>query len=200
MVLELILPKPPKNVPKLYDPTTFPGQRIQIDVKFVLSSCIIDNPHNHKYYQYTAIDEFTRFRVLKIYKEHSTYSSKLFIDFCIKRFPFDIKCIQTDNGPEFTNKYLSADPKPSLFEATLMSLGISHKLIKPYTPRHNGKVERSHRKDKNLFYTRKFLDENDLRVQLRNYVREYNNFPMRPLGWLSPLEYLKKYNIGELHI
>lgn len=187
-------PKPPKNKHIPYDPTSFPGERIQVDVKFVPNDSIVSNKYNKKYYQYTAIDEFSRYRVIKIYDEKSTYTSLLFLKHIIKKFPFKITCIQTDNGTEFTNRFLSHKPYKTLFESKLEELGINHRLIKPYTPRHNGKVERSHRKDKNLFYTRRFLDINDLNLQLVKYVREYNNFPMRPLGWLSPIEYLNKYN------
>ena len=71
----------------------------------------------------------------------------------MKRFPYAIECVQTDNASEFTNRLVGTkNPKPTLFEKTLEQLNIRHKLIKPYTPRHNGKVERSHRKDNEEFY------------------------------------------------
>lgn len=44
-----------------------------------------------------------------------------------------------------------------MFENKLEDLGIKHKLIKLYTPRHNGEVERSHRKDKEKFYYKKSI-------------------------------------------
>ncbi len=104
-------------------------------------------------YQYTFIDEYTRFRYLEAFSEHSAYSSALFIQHCVKRFPYAIECVQTDNGSEFTNRLVGTkNPKPTLFEKNLEQLNIRHKLIKPYTPRHNGKVERSHRKDNEEFY------------------------------------------------
>ena len=62
------------------------------------------------------------------------YSSKCFILNCVKKLPFKIKCVQTDNGVEFTNKLIHPDAKPTLFEKTLMELGIEYKRIKPYTP------------------------------------------------------------------
>lgn len=65
-----------------------------------------------------------------------------------------IECLQTNNGIEFT-KRLSSGTKaktPTMFELRLKQLGIRHKLIRPFTPRHNGKVERSHRKDNENFY------------------------------------------------
>ncbi len=75
-----------------------------------------------------------------------------------------------------------------------MTMGIRHKQIRPYTPRHNGKVERSHRKDNEMFYAKKtFYSLEDYNKQLRRYMNEYNNFPMRPLNWLSPNEYLASF-------
>jgi len=62
----------------------------------------------------------------------------------LKFFKFKVECVQTDNGAEFTNRFTTEKDKPTLFEKELSAHGIKHKLIKPYTPRHNGKVERSH--------------------------------------------------------
>ena len=77
--------------------------------------------------------------------------------------------------------------KPTLFEKTLEQLGIRHKRIKTFTPRHNGKVERSHRKDKEEFYAcRKFYCFEDFEKQLALRQRQYNNFSMRPINWKSP--------------
>ena len=79
----------------------------------------------------------------------------------------------------------------TLFEKTLIQLNIRHKLIKPYTPKHNGKVERSHRKDNEEFYAiHKFYSFDDFKKQLAGRQRQYNNFPMRPLNWLSPKQVL----------
>ena len=151
-----------------------------------------------RYYQYTAIDEYTRKRYLWFSNEHSTYESAEFVKLLIKVFPFKIECIQTDNGFEFTNR-LSWNSflknKKTLFENTLEELGIKHKLIKPHTPKENGKVERSHRKDQERFYFEKvFYSLEDLRNRAKYWINEYNNFPMRPLEWLSPNEKLQEYN------
>jgi len=186
-------PKPKKRKRQVYDPTSFPGERIQVDVKQVPKSCMNDQT-DHTYYQYTAIDEYSRFRYLEIFKEQSTYASSEFIKQCIKQMPFKIMCVQTDNGSEFTNKFISYNPKPTLFQMTLVDLGIMHRLIKPYTPRHNGKVERSHRKDKMYFYhERKFMSYDDLKTQLARYLRAYNDFPMQPLKFKSPNQVLKDF-------
>ena len=184
----------PKYIPKPYEKMRFPGERVQIDVKFVPEACIVGDAAGEKFYQYTAIDEFSRWRYLESFQEHSTYSSAQFLEHLIKAAPFKILCVQTDNGTEFTKRLLPGDNGPSLFETRLEQAGIRHKLIRPYTPRHNGKVERSHRKDNEYFYaSHKFYSFEDFKNQLAVRCRNYNRFPLRPLGWLSPIEYLAKY-------
>lgn len=188
-------PPNPKYVPRPYEQMTHPGERIQIDVKFVPSACLVNEAEGEKFYQYTAIDEYSRWRYVEAFEEHSTYSSAVFVDHLVKAFPFDIECVQTDNGSEFTNRFTSRSDKPTLFEVHLQKHGIRHKLIRPYTPRHNGKVERSHRKDNERFYaTHTFYSFQDYAKQLKAYnYRDYNLFPMRPLGWKSPAQTLKDY-------
>ena len=184
----------PKYIPKPYEKMRFPGERVQIDVKFVPEACIVGDAAGEKFYQYTAIDEFSRWRYLEAFQEHSTYSSAQFLEHLIKAAPFKILCVQTDNGTEFTKRLLPGDNGPSLFVTRLEQAGIRHKLIRPYTPRHNGKVERSHRKDNEYFYaSHKFYSFEDFKNQLAVRCRNYNRFPIRPLGWLSPIEYLAKY-------
>lgn len=203
--LQPVKPPNPKYVPKPYEKMLYPGQRVQIDVKVVPKSCIIPSPDGiqEQFYQYTAIDEYSRFRFVMAFKEHNTYSSTIFLDALIKAFPFKIECIQTDNGLEFIKSFNERKSgKLSLFEQRLKDLGISHKLIKPFTPRHNGKVERSHRKDNEYFYaTHKFYSFDDFKSQLAIHLRWYNSFPMRPLNWKSPKQYIADFlNLGLLHI
>ena len=185
----------PKYVAKLYEQMQFPGQRVQIDVKFVPEVCMVGDAKGKKFYQYTAIDEYSRFRYLEAFEEHSTYSSAIFLEHLIKNFPFKIQCVQTDNSSEFTKSFGNTEkPTPTLFEARLKQCGIKHKLIKPYTPRHNGKVERSHRKDNEYFYaTHTFYSFENFKKQLAVHSRKYNNFPMRPLNWKSPAVYLSSF-------
>ena len=191
------LPNPKKKeTSKPYEKMQYPGQRVQIDVKFVPSACLTDEAKiDGGLYQYTFIDEYSRFRILEAFPEHSTYSSAQFILNCVKKFPYVIECVQTDNGFEFTNRLNSnGSDRETLFEATLKKLCIRHKLIKPMTPRHNGKVERSHRKDNEYFYAKhSFYSLTDLQQQLKLWERQYNNFPMRPLNWLSPFQVLSSF-------
>lgn len=196
-----VKPPNPKYIPKPYEQMDHPGQRVQIDVKFVPASCLVGEAALEAnecggYFQYTFLDEYSRFRYLEAFKEHSTYSSAEFIKHCVKKFPYPIECVQTDNGSEFTNRLNpSCSKKKTLFEATLSELGIRHKLIRPYTPRHNGKVERSHRKDNEYFYaTHTFYSFEDYQIQLARWNRTYNHFPMRPLNWQSPFQVLSSFD------
>ena len=85
--------------------------------------------------------------------------------------------------------------RPTLFEQTASVLGIRHKLIRPYTPRHNGKVERSHREDQKRFYnSHSFFSLEDFARQLAVHNRRSNNLPMRPLRWLSPAAFAVQYH------
>ena len=182
--------------PKPYEQMTHPGQRIQVDVKVVPRRCIADP--QLRLYQYTAIDEFTRMRFLAAYPEQSTYSSADFLKKLVKwyaRRGIRVECVQTDNGFEFTNRFSNSKRDlPTLFEKTAAGLDIQHKLIRPYTPRHNGKVERSHREDQKRFYScHAFFSLDDFAKQLAAHNRRANNFPMRPLKWLSPNEFTVQY-------
>ena len=202
--LQPVKPPNPKYVPKPYEKMHYPGERVQVDVKVVPSVCITGDAKimEERFYQYTAIDEYSRFRFVAAFKEQSTYSSVQFLEMLLKAFPFKIECIQTDNGSEFIKSFDEHKKgKLSLFEARLKELGIRHKLIQPYTPRHNGKVERSHRKDNEYFYaTHRFYSFEDFKQQLAVHNRRYNNFPMRPLNWHSPKDYISDYlHDGVLH-
>ena len=190
-------PKPQKPyTPKPYEQMTYPGQRVQADVKVVPRRCIADP--ELRLFRYTAIDECTRLRFLAAYPEQSTYSSADFLSKLVKWFArrgIQVECVQTDNGFEFSNRFANAKRElPTLFETAAQQLGIRHKLIRPYTPRHNGKVERSHREDQKRFYSsHSFCSLEDFEKQLAAHNRRFNNFPMRPLHWLSPYEFAVQY-------
>ena len=178
----------PKYIPKPYEQMSYPGQRVQIDVKFVPACCLVNEAKGKCFYQYTAIDEYSRWRYVEAFEEHSTYSSTVFLRHFLERFPMPVECVQTDNGTEFTKRFSTSRKETlTLFQRVLQEYGIRHKLIRPFTPRHNGKVERSHRKDNERFYaSHTFYSFEDFSKQLKTYNhKDYNQFPMRPLGWKS---------------
>lgn len=181
-----------KRKAKPYERAEYPGQKVQIDVKFVPSSCVADG---NKYYQFTAKDECTRWTYREMYDEHSTYSAKDFLMKLIENAPFQIRMVQTDNGTEFTNALLVIKSKhKTLFEEALEEMGIEYKRIRIATPRHNGKVERQHRTDELRFYDRlRMYSLADGRKQLAVYQRKSNDYIMTCLGMRSPNQVLADY-------
>jgi len=160
-----------------------PGHRVQIDVKFI-------SPlpgSRRKYYQFTAIDDCTRLRVLHIYDRLNQNTAVQFLDYVLAKLPFRVERIQTDNGAEFQ----------SAFHYHVLDRGIGHVYIRPATPRLNGKVERSHRIDAEEFY--RMLDGvviDDAGVfneRLREWEDFYNfNRPHGGLGGQTPYERLRQ--------
>ena len=178
--------------PKPYQRAYYPGQKIQIDVKFVPNYCIADG---NKYYQYTAVDECTRFCFREMYDEHSTYSSKDFLMKLLKALPFPIREVQTDNGTEWTAQLLVNVPQnKTLFEKALEDMGIIYHRIRVATPRHNGKVERQHGLDEKRFYSKmRMYCLEDGRKQLARYNKKSNNISKSCLGYRSPNAVLTDY-------
>lgn len=179
-----------KYVPKKYDTPTNIGIKWQMDVKVIPKQCYTGQLPD-KFYQYTVIDEASRERFIYPYKEQTSYSTIDFVKRAIVYFGYKPEIIQTDNGQEFT--YTMKTNRIHPLDSLLNSLNITHKLIKPRTPRHNGKVERSHRNDQQRFYSYlQFYSYNDLLIQMKAYLKRSNNIPMQSLNWLTPLEMRQK--------
>ena len=189
--------RPPRRHDRRFPELLMPGEKVQIDVKEVPYHCLRgkllrDNKH---LYQWTAIDECTRIRFLYIFEEHTPENSVKFLRMLMKVFPFKIQTIQTDNGTEFTYKYIS-ETEECPFDRALRELGIEHKLIPPRTPWHNGKVERSHRNDQRYFYDwETFRTVEEAREKLKQHLSWSNNKPMRTLKNKTPLEMLREKSV-----
>lgn len=181
--------KPPRKHARRYPELLQPGEKVQVDVKEVPYHCLkgaVKRDEKHLY-QWTAIDECTRFRFVYGFEEHTPENSVKFLEMLRKAFSFKIQVIQTDNGTEFTYKYIS-DDTPCPFDTALEEWEIVHKLIPPRTPWHNGKVERSHRNDQRYFYDwEKFGSVEELNEKLRTHLHWSNNKTMRTLDRKSPL-------------
>lgn len=165
----------------------FPGQKVQIDVKYVPRK-----PGQPQFYQYQAKDLFTKSRFFRVYNELSAQHTVDFSQRCLRFFPFPIRCFQSDHGIEFTYVFLdSARQHP--FDSFCKMHNIHHALIPVATPRYNGQVERSNRTDMEEFYRR--ADWNSLpalRSKLYLYLRYYNDYrPHMAIDMLSPLQKLR---------
>ena len=176
-------------VPKPYDTPTELGIKWQMDVKYVPTHCYTGKLPD-KFYQYTVIDEASRERFIFPFKEQSSYSTVQFLKMAIKHFGYKPKILQTDNGFEFTHFKETKHVHP--LDLLCQELGIEHKLIRPRTPRHNGKVERTHRNDNRRLYQHlTFYSYDDLIKQMKTYLYRSNRLPMQTLGWKSPIDIRK---------
>lgn len=183
-------------IPQPYDTPLMLGYKWQMDVKYVPTECNIGEFSKERLFQYTVIDEATRERFLYPYKEQSGYSTVDFLRRAIAYFGYVPEIIQTDNGTEFTNPKNAGIDKIHIVDKFLNGLKIKHQLIRPRTPRHNGKVERSHRSDQESFYDHlTFKTYEELKEKMRDWNIRYNNRPHSSLRnrdgkrvWFSPLQ------------
>ncbi|MEA1926482.1 MAG: DDE-type integrase/transposase/recombinase [Patescibacteria group bacterium] len=175
-----------------------PGEIIEIDVKYVPGKVA-----NKQYYQYTAIDLSSRWRHMEIYDEQSNCHSVKFLEKIIRKAPFEIRAVKTDNHSTFTNRYTgylkSADPfNPKLhyLDKFCAKNKIIHYLIDPGKPAQNGTVERSHGSDQRRLYSReKFASIDELKYRVRLWNMYYNDLRHCSLNGKSPNQFLENYNL-----
>lgn len=157
-----------------------PGDRVQMDVMKVRSKC----------YQFTAVDDCTRLRVLRLYSSKHAENTVKFLSEVLGKFFFPIQRIQTDWGTEFYN---------DLFQEELMVHFIKFCPIKPRSPHLNGKVERSQKTDKAEFYSHLNLRDKTLQIEplLADWEHFYNHKrPHASLNGKTPYEkYLELENL-----
>lgn len=171
-----------------------PGELVEIDVKYVPETV-----ENKRYYQFTAIDCASRWRYLEIFDDYSNTSSLQFLRQVLKNAPFRVRAIKTDNGSNFTNRYTGYDkssdplhPKLHALDLLCQEKNIIHYLIDPGKPAQNGKVERSHRSDQEIFYERnRFKNITDLKKKIRIWNTLYNNLEHCGLNGKTPNEMLQ---------
>jgi len=132
-----------------------PGERVQMDV------CKI----GPKLYQYTAIDDCTRLKLVRLYPNKTARSTLNFVEQMVSAFPFPIQRLQTDRGEEFMALAV---------QNRLRELAIKFRPIKPRSPHLNGKVERTQKTDLEEFYSLVNLKSLDLPQQLHQWQDYYN--------------------------
>jgi transposase InsO family protein len=170
-----------------------PGWLVEIDVKYVPKKL-----NNKRYFQYTAIDVASRWRYIAVYDSQSNYNSICFLKDVIKRFPYEIMAIKTDNHSTFTNRangYLKSrdphNPRLHALDIFCQKQRIEHYLIDKGKPAQNGTVERSHRSDQETFYDRVyFATIQELNLKIRLWNMHYNDWVHCSLNGLTPNQFL----------
>jgi transposase InsO family protein len=172
-----------------------PGELVEIDIKYVPRKL-----ENKRYYQFTAVDDSSRWRYMQVYDDMGNGSAIAFLLKLMKTAPFRVRAIKTDNGSCFTNRYVGylkstnpQNPRLHPFDLECQKFNIIHYLIDPGKPAQNGKVERSHRTDQEMFYNRiSFSTPAELKRKMEIWNNKYNNLEHCALGGLSPNEALAK--------
>ncbi len=133
-----------------------PGERVQMDTCKIASGL----------YQYTAIDDCTRYMVVGLYPRRTAVNTLRFLhDRVLPELPFPVQRIQTDRGGEF----FSHSVQEGLIEAR-----IKYRPVKPRSPHLNGKVERAQRTVLDEFYDTVDLKQDNLEDELHRYQHFYN--------------------------
>ncbi|WAW10400.1 IS481 family transposase [Oxalobacter vibrioformis] len=132
-----------------------PGDRVQMDTCKIASGL----------FQYTAIDDCTRYRVLRLYSRRTAANTLDFIEHVVDEMPFPVQRVQTDRGQEFFAIKV---------QEKFREYGIKFRPNKPGSPHLNGKVERSQKTDQAEFYATIRLDDPELHSLLAEWQHYYN--------------------------
>jgi transposase InsO family protein len=170
-----------------------PGELLEMDVKYVPGAIA-----GLTYYQHTVINTASRWRHLEVFDEQSTHHAIRMMEIVLKRFPYNVLAIKTDNHSTFTNYYIGTNKRSDMTVKTVHALDqwcakhkIVHYLIDPGKPAQNGTVERSHREDQEKFYAQNtFRNAAALKRKIRVWNEYYNDLEHCSLDGKTPNEVL----------
>jgi len=190
------------KINKTYEaPKYLPGEKIQIDIKYVK---LVDERAKRLgklyrwVYQYTAIDIATGIKCKLIYEHHDPRSSVDFLSKVRLFYPFPIKVVQTDNGFEFTWRLHPEVNQTHPFTVQCNLYGYEHKLIPPAYPRANSHVERTHRIDEEEVYRGRTFTSLKQLIKINLVSLKYFNEkrPQKTKHFMPPLKFgILKYQL-----
>ena len=168
---------------------------VHVDVKYLPQMA----DESRRKYLFVAIDRATRWVYLEILPDKSARSAKGFLQRLIKKAPFNISKVLTDNGKEFTDRFsANGKRKPTgqhVFDQLCHAEGIEHRLTKPKHPQTNGMVERFNGRISEILATTHFDASKDLQETLYQYQKIYNHhIPQKNLGHITPIQALKDWH------
>lgn len=138
-----------------------------------------------KWYFVTSINIQTRHVQVLLAKNHTSNPTAILL----RKLDSPL-CVQTDNGSEFMKD----------FHSECLKRNIPHYFTYPCTPKMNAFIERFNRtlEEEFIMWNRRLMMNSTsfetLNTALQEYVSFYNGVrPHSSLGYLSPLQYTKKY-------
>lgn len=167
---------------------------IHVDVKYLPRMADEAKPK----YLFVAIDRATRWVYLEILSSKSARNARGFLKRLIEKAPFKITKVLTDNGKEFTDRFVATgERKPTgnhLFDQLCAAEGIEHRLIPPRHPQTNGMVERFNGRISDILRSTHIPSSADMKTILKNYERVYNHdIPQKNLNYKTPVQALKEW-------
>ncbi len=179
----------PKKSFKSYEPGF-----VHVDVKYLPQM----PGETSRKYLFAAIDRATRWVYLEIKANKSADSSKGFLKNLVKKAPFRISIILTDNGKEFTDRFCATGQRQPTgnhaFDKMCAMHSIDHRLIKPRCPQTNGMVERFNGRVEDILNQTRFTSADHLKETMLKYNQLYNHhIPQKSLGHLTPIQAMKKW-------
>lgn len=182
-------PKPAHKPFKAYAPGF-----VHLDVKYL--------PHmsdeTQRRYLFVAIDRASRWVYLAVKADKSARSARSFLAALVKAAPFTLQKLLTDNGKEFTDRFITSGERTPTgqhaFDQLCQALGIEHRLTRPRHPQTNGMVERFNGRIADILRTHHFHSGEDLEATLLRYAWLYNHqLPQKALGHIAPIQALKNW-------
>jgi len=159
-------------------------------------------------YVFVAIERVTRFVWVEVVARRSAKAIAATMARFLAAFPGKVHTVLTDNGSEFTDRFGGdtgrRTDRPSgrhAFDRVCAAHGIEHRLIRPYTPKTNGMVERFNRRlGEAIANLPRFRDDPRRRATftsraeretfILDFVAAYNRTRLRCLGYHAPVEVL----------
>lgn len=145
-----------------------------------------------------AIDRATRWVFVRVYASKSATNARRFLKELHKAAAFRIRTILTDNGKEFTDRFITRGERTPTgrhqFDQLCEELGIEHRLTRPKHPQTNGMVERFNGRIADILRTHHFHSGEELEATILRYVWLYNHqLPQKALGHVSPIQAMKQW-------
>ena len=167
---------------------------VHLDVKYLPQMPDEDK----RRYLFVAIDRATRWVFVAIYPEKTAANARRFLSSLIEAAPFRLHTILTDNGKEFTDRFITRGERTPTgahaFDELCQALDIEHRLTKPRRPQTNGMVERFNGRISEVLATHRFDSREALEATIHRYVWLYNHhIPQKALGHVPPIEAMKRW-------
>lgn len=167
-----------------------PGELLHLDVKFLPAL------RNARYdYEFAAVDDYSREAIAWITTEQTTITATAFLEKVLKELTYPVEAVMTDNAWAFTMVKTAHPARRSRFEQALRSHGIAHRLLRPYAPECNGKVERFFRTvDDECLNVRPLFTFDARSRAVDKFLWYYNNQrPHLSLGGMTPVQKRQTY-------